>query len=149
MRILPDSKKGASQGPGEFYKINLMICSLTTRVERMKFTAQRYIWDLRQPLIYNLIGNTLQWKHVFPVPTFSQEKPVLITRKTCSHYRDPVHIVGNLFSKQVVPCKRTLFYPLQDCSVPTLGRLLSIWILYSSLSLLLTALTFQPIVVLK
>ena len=66
-----------------------------------------------------------------------------------------VHIRGILFTLQGTCFQNrwfpahTLFYPLQNCSVPTLGRLLSIWILYSSLSLLLTALTFQPIVVLK
>ena len=38
------------------------------------------------------------------MPTFSQGKPDLIPGKTCSHYRDPVHVAGNLFSKQVVPC---------------------------------------------
>jgi hypothetical protein len=38
------------------------------------------------------------------VPTFSQEKPVLITGKTCSHYMDPVLFTGNLFSKQGFPC---------------------------------------------
>ena len=57
---------------------------------------------------------SLQWKQVFPVPTFSQGKPALITGKTCSHYRDPVDIARNLFLKQVVPCM--LFYSVQDCS---------------------------------
>jgi hypothetical protein len=36
-------------------------------------------------------------KQVFNVPTFLQEKPVLITGKICSHYRDPVLLAGNLF----------------------------------------------------
>ena len=37
-------------------------------------------------------------------PHSHREKPVLITGKACSHYRDPAHNAGNLFSKQVVPC---------------------------------------------
>ena len=28
----------------------------------------------------------------------------ILTRKTCSDYRDPFHIAVNLFSKQVIPC---------------------------------------------
>ena len=39
-----------------------------------------------------------------PCAHFSQGKPTLVIEKTCYHYRDPVHIARNLFSKQVDPC---------------------------------------------
>ena len=41
----------------------------------------------------------------------------LTTGETCSHYRDPVHILhGTCFQYRGFPA-RPLFYPVQDCSV--------------------------------
>ena len=48
----------------------------------------------------------------------TEKKPALITGKISSHYRDPVHITGNLFLKQALPyTPRPLLYPVRDCSV--------------------------------
>ena len=59
MLILPDSKE-----PGKVYKINLMICSLTTHVERMKFAAQRYE-----------CGSQI---HLRPTPTIAQWSTLVV-----------------------------------------------------------------------
>ena len=40
----------------------------------------------------------------FPVMKTGIPCAHILTGKTCAHYRDTVHIAGNLFSKQVVPC---------------------------------------------
>ena len=50
-----------------------------------------------------------------PVSQFSQGKPVFITR-------NPLLIVGFLFSLQGFPCK-PLYFPVRDCSVETIFRL--------------------------
>ena len=53
------------------------------------------VWSFHMLIHHILFNATLQtrslfWKQVFSVSTFSQGKPVLITGKTCSHYREPV-----------------------------------------------------------
>ena len=89
------------------------------------FIGTKFAWTFCKPFLFNLPNPLHAYLHCKPGSSNEnryslcpQGKPALITGNTCSNYRDPVHIAGNLFSKQMVPCTP----PVRDCSIAFLFK---------------------------